>query len=84
MHSKIAMLLAIAFMVALLASAVSAGAQEAPPEECTITGTGGGDVLRGTSGDDVICGLGGGDLIDGREGTTSCAGARAGTTWRAA
>ena len=33
--------------------------------DCTIVGTGGGDVLRGTPGDDVICGLGGDDHIVG-------------------
>jgi Ca2+-binding RTX toxin-like protein len=40
----------------------------APPEECTITGTEGDDVLTGTSGDDVICGLGGIDTLRGKGG----------------
>jgi Ca2+-binding RTX toxin-like protein len=30
---------------------------------CTITGTGGADLLAGTPGPDVICGLGGNDVI---------------------
>ena len=34
-----------------------------PPPACTITGTGGADVLEGTALDDVYCGEGGGDLI---------------------
>lgn len=35
---------------------------------CTITGTGGDDVLRGTPGRDLICGLGGDDILKGRGG----------------
>jgi len=35
---------------------------------CTITGTGGNDVLVGTPGPDAICGLGGNDTIQGRGG----------------
>lgn len=35
---------------------------------CTITGTGGNDILRGTSGEDVICARGGNDIVDGRGG----------------
>jgi hypothetical protein len=35
---------------------------------CTITGTGGDDVLRGAAGDDVICGLGGDDRLSGGKG----------------
>lgn len=35
---------------------------------CTITGTGGNDVLHGTGRDDVICGLGGNDVIHGKAG----------------
>jgi hypothetical protein len=38
------------------------------PRQCTITGTGGPDRLRGTRGDDVICGKGGADVIRGRGG----------------
>ena len=33
------------------------------PRGCTVTGTGGDDVLRGTWRDDVICGLGGDDVV---------------------
>jgi hypothetical protein len=35
---------------------------------CTITGTGGDDVLRGAAEDDVICGLGGDDRLSGGKG----------------
>jgi Ca2+-binding RTX toxin-like protein len=38
------------------------------PADCTITGTGGNDVLNGTAGHDVICGLGGNDRIVGSAG----------------
>jgi peptidoglycan/xylan/chitin deacetylase (PgdA/CDA1 family) len=38
------------------------------PLPCTITGTGGDDILFGTPGDDVICGLGGDDTITGAAG----------------
>jgi hypothetical protein len=39
-----------------------------PPEECTITGTDGDDVLTGTSGNDVVCGLAGNDTLRGKGG----------------
>ncbi|BBH70112.1 hypothetical protein ACTI_67970 [Actinoplanes sp. OR16] len=36
-----------------------------PTSDCTVTGTGGDDVLTGSGADDVICGLGGDDVING-------------------
>lgn len=41
------------------------------PTECTITGTGGDDVLKGTAADDVICGRGGADTVRGLGGDDS-------------
>ena len=40
----------------------------APANPCTITGTGGNDVIRGTSGPDVICAGAGNDVVYGRGG----------------
>jgi hypothetical protein len=49
----------------------SGGAPDAPlgsPNDCTIRGTRGRDLLRGTPRRDVICGLGGSDTLIGRAG----------------
>jgi hypothetical protein len=40
----------------------------APPPQCTISGTGGDDLLKGTAQNDVICGLGGNDKLRGAGG----------------
>ncbi|MGH2658128.1 MAG: right-handed parallel beta-helix repeat-containing protein [Actinomycetota bacterium] len=47
---------------------VTQGQPPPPPpdgDDCTITGTSGGETLNGTSGDDVICGGGGNDTLVG-------------------
>ena len=43
-------------------------AKRTSPAGCTITGSGGDDVLIGTAGDDVLCGMGGHDRLIGRGG----------------
>src|SRR5215203_1268941 len=43
-------------------------ASQPPSGSCTITGSGGDNVLRGTSGSDVICGRGGNDVLLGERG----------------
>lgn len=65
-----------AMLTACGAFAASAPAQDAEPEECTITGTDEADVLEGTPEDDVICALAGDDTIAGLAGDDILIGGR--------
>jgi Ca2+-binding RTX toxin-like protein len=47
----------------LVAAITALGTAPPPPNTCTISGTGSGEVLVGTPGDDVYCGEGGNDRI---------------------
>ena len=61
-------LVAVALMVATVATASAAEIVMCNGLEATMVGTEGNDVLRATSGDDVIAGLGGDDTIVGKNG----------------
>ena len=56
-------LFAIAVVMAALPVVAHGHNVPSKNQPCTISGTGGADVLTGTSGADVICGFGGADII---------------------
>ena len=60
--------LAAMFASLALFAATKVHAATVNAQGCTVTGTGGADILFGTPGRDVVCGFGGNDRIDGQGG----------------
>src|SRR3954451_22801707 len=61
-RTQLVLLGAVAAVAALTTSPVAGAPRERPPV-CTISGTGGDDILNGTSHDDVLCAMAGDDIV---------------------